>query len=142
MFNIPDLLEAILVSLNASRLLDAQRVNRQFHTVIEHSRRSQRKLSLERDPNEHIHFPLGNLRALGARFFLAEDLDGSMEKRKFTAIFHLPLPKTGSTCQKIVVRQCPIRKMDITVYCCRDHRVMHVPSWVDGQESGLTIRDL
>lgn len=156
-FNVPELLETILVNLTMEELLAAQFINRQFRDAVNGSTRLQRKLSLLPHSSEDFYAPFVENEVPGFYFNSdvaqeAQFVDDRVGRDKSTnssgswscimqAWFAIDLPKVGSRCRGMLVFQPSVREVAAFPTCCHS-RLRHQVIEEVYNEDGITVGDL
>ena len=159
-FNIPELLELILIKLDVRDLLVVQQVNRPFFNAVETSIKIQRKLCLQKDPKSHHQTPFQCPSANSFPGFscnsTARNVAGRQTKadgtsdEEVTAMFAQKV-KIGSRIKQMLICQPPVQDMEVFALCCRhmpympDRREYPMPSGAItsiSKAGGLTVGDL
>lgn len=171
-FDIPELLEMILLKLPPSSIFAAQQACQTFSALITSSPKIQHHLGLKADLqanfstcfNErsfdawgkfqcHPAFDSSATRSAWRRFRNVQSEDESDPKTlEITANFinRSKLPRLGERCQSMLICQPPIYEMEVSVVCCNDHTVHRLPGMPSPppipepirSKTGITVGDL
>lgn len=160
-FDVPELLEMILVNLSIEELLAAQFINRQFRDAVNSSTKLQRKLSLLPHTSKDFYAPFEENVAPGFYFYsrasqedlltdlqvLREPIGTERWPEAMQAKFDPELPKIGDRCRRMLVFQPPIKEVRVLTTCCARWSARHTDiqmkdSDIVRNEDGITVGDL
>ena len=155
-FNIPELLEKILLYLSPVDLLRVQRVSHLFFNATEGSPKIQFKMGLRPQENCHITFPPALLE-LHMFSFTLEPYPWSAESRKalqenevniragFSGSEKNEMLKLGRRCRDMLICQPPIKTLNAYTRCCHptwSYRGLNDPVETITVEGGIRMSDL
>ncbi|KAI7280468.1 hypothetical protein KC345_g4731 [Hortaea werneckii] len=150
-FDVPELLEMILLKLPPSSIFVAQQVCQTFSALITSSSKIQHYLGLKADLQSNFSTCFnGRSVSPWSKFQCGPEFDSSgrtsawlsrrfrdiqsedESKPKTFEVFasfssHSKLPRLGERCQSMLICQPPIYEMKISVACCSDDTSHHLP---------------
>ncbi|KAK4545754.1 hypothetical protein LTR36_002708 [Oleoguttula mirabilis] len=152
-FEVPELLELILLELPVADIMSFQQVDRNARDAIEASSPLQRALSLRADPADSpVRMPFNDMTGLrgfscGERKRPSRRLgrlpwrDDEIQIKAYFTSNSGPLPRIGLRWRRMYALQPPIREMIATVLCCQFASLPGVSQTVTS-ECGITVGDL
>lgn len=162
-FDLPELLELILLQLSVHDIFRVQAVSRQFRDAIDASGKIQRQCGFQADDESKLRIPLtGNderpFHGLGTFYVSLSTPCGpdasDPETMVVTAHTHLAIkmPRAGSKTRSILICQPPIKHMEVFMDCCtvRAQQVVapnvwttdRVPTTSLDSDTGITVGDI